>query len=644
MEKNSTKENRQIQDIGLVLKDFLKVIKVVSLYPAENPLPQSMRQSFAEKLVSIVEENGDIQISVQRDHLTLDDETVFTDRSKEESLAGLFFRTGISSFTFKSGLNIDEIYRLLDVIKTYSNCVDCSEDLVNLIWGADMAGFSFTTIEDVSLADYDGDYNVEDICSSDSTGGLPVAGDAVVGYATLVDRSGSEHEDDRPLPEISAVSAGSDANFMTVENTDFEEVDPENIGQTVLDGEGIDGVKYRTTEAADAMGYADLSSSSAAAIPDTNMMFAEPPGLSDEDAEKMRQIVDEDAEFDMYESTAELLKELLHQEPEMNAFHETVSICEKVLGEFIKAGKLINAGQLLEYLHSMEDQIREDRPLWADRLKESIVTIGSRGRLKVLCETLNRSPEIERAELHRFLSLFGWEALEGLTDLLGDLEIRKHRETMCDYLAECGTKYPQIISKGLFDKRWFVVRNTVIVMCRIGDEAAFNGLKKIISHPEQRVRLALVESLQDCAHSEAIDLLKLLTRDRDPEVRLHAICSIVAQRGTAAYEAIVEILNDESFADMDSIDQQMLLNAFSELGGSDAIDYLTGLITVFNPLGGYNGAFFRMAAFEALSRNRSDDCETVLRKLSSSMRPDIKRQAIQALKDRRQLIYGAHND
>ena len=181
-------------------------------------------------------------------------------------------------------------------------------------------------------------------------------------------------------------------------------------------------------------------------------------------------------------------------------------------------------------------------------------------------------------------------------------------------------------------------------MCRIGDTAAINSLRKVISHPEQRVRFALVESLQDCAHSEAIDLLKLLARDRDPEIRKEAICSIVARRGATAYEAIVEILNDDSFADLTGSDQQRLLNAFSELGGDEAIEYLTGLITSFNPLGRSNGAFFRMAAFKALSRNRSKGCETVLHKLSSSLRPDIKRQAMQALKDRRQLIYGADND
>ena len=46
----------KFQDISLILKDLLKVIKVVSMYPEDNSLPQSMKRSFSEKLESIVEE------------------------------------------------------------------------------------------------------------------------------------------------------------------------------------------------------------------------------------------------------------------------------------------------------------------------------------------------------------------------------------------------------------------------------------------------------------------------------------------------------------------------------------------------------------------------------------------------------------
>ena len=39
-----TKYHKRIKDVTLILRDLLKVIKVVSMYPEDNPLPQSLRR------------------------------------------------------------------------------------------------------------------------------------------------------------------------------------------------------------------------------------------------------------------------------------------------------------------------------------------------------------------------------------------------------------------------------------------------------------------------------------------------------------------------------------------------------------------------------------------------------------------------
>ena len=59
--KNNVTGSRseRLTEIAFILKDLLKVIKVVSMYPEDNPLPHSMRRSFAEKLVDLVELYGD---------------------------------------------------------------------------------------------------------------------------------------------------------------------------------------------------------------------------------------------------------------------------------------------------------------------------------------------------------------------------------------------------------------------------------------------------------------------------------------------------------------------------------------------------------------------------------------------------------
>jgi len=637
MTLTNDRQKQLIEDVSLILKDLLKVIKVVSMYPEGNPLPQSMRRTFAEKLEDIVRNHGDITITVCRDHLALGSETVYTDRFKEESLAGLFFETGFTNFTFKEGLDVEEIYKLLDALKLYVNSPGKSQDLVNLIWETGISRFAFTTIEDVALAEYDGDFIVQEHIGQSEPGNIgrsQMAAESIENYSAIFDFNSARSE---AYLEESESSGGL---HIPADQHDIYGIEPGQTRQTVLDTGGIDATACRTTEAAEAMGLADLQCPATPVIADTNLILNDELKLSDEEGEQVRHIVREDAEFDLYESTAELVKELLHQEGEMNGFSEAVTVCEKVMNEFIQAGKLAYAGQLLAYLASLEGKIRESKPLWAERLKDARVTTGSRDRLKVLSGALNQHTDIGFSDLSRYLDQFGWEALAGLTDMLGELEQQKHREALCAFLVERGKENTDLVSKGLFDKRWYVVRNSVVVICGVGGTKALAYLKKVVNHDDRRVRLALVQSLSNCPDDDAVNLLRQAVRDRDPEIRKEAVNSIVARRGQIAFDTITEIINDDSFGDLDPDDQQAVLNAFSVLGGDQAVEYLTSLVARTNVFGSKNLAFYRNAAFQALSLNRSERSEKALLKLASSWRSDIRKQAAEAMNRRRELIYG----
>jgi HEAT repeat protein len=253
---------------------------------------------------------------------------------------------------------------------------------------------------------------------------------------------------------------------------------------------------------------------------------------------------------------------------------------------------------------------------------------------------LNRNEELGQFELRRYLSFFGWESLSGLSDLLGDLQHQNHREALCDFLAERGRQHSHLVAKGLSDKRWYVVRNSVIIMCRIGDHHALTNLKRVVAHPDARVRRCLVDSLKDCRNVEALDLLTMAVRDTDPAIRKEAVNSIVAWRGEAAFSAITGIINDPSFAALEPGDKEAVLVAYSKLGGDMAVEYLIGLIKKPNVFRDSNLAILRTAAFEALTHNQSERCERALLKLTSSWRADVKQQAVEAIRRRRELMYG----
>jgi len=691
MSHNQNMPGRQIEDIKLILKDLLKVIKVVSLYPENNPLPQMLRRTFSERLVDIVECYGSFEIRVSDNALTLRDETVFTDRGKEESLAGIFFQNGITRFSFLDGLDVPDVYKLLDVVKAYQNSTDRARDLAHLLWEAEVGRFSFETVEDIALAEYDGDFKIQEVFLPDSgdTNRKILTGDRREAYDDLFlskdnqARSGkgqigvdedygtgtydsSTDDDDSDVSygtsETSEDSDGayiSGAGRVDVPDAGGEPEAPiggayarapipddeaRPIDGSVLDtGDRVTDHDLKVFEAARAMGLSDLTGK-AKRLPDTTLILNDEFKLSSEEEEEIGRLSTLDAEFDPFESASELVKEMMHQEDEFNDFSETVTIGEKVLNELIQAGKLIYATEVLRYYQRLETQLQQGRPFWAERLKESRITAGSRDRLRVLTESLNEHPELGSHELRNYLDLLGWEALLGITQMLGSLQHDLHRDTINDYLALRGRDNMQIVSSGVFDKRPEVVASSISILSRIGDDTALNRLKSLVTHKELRVRQVLVTALQDCPNDAALDLLKQLARDEDASIRNQAVKSIVARRGKAAFEAISDVIGDEHFGRLDFEDRRTILNAYSTLGSDMAVEYLVGLATRYNLFRDSTLTFYRQAAFEALACNRGQKCEKALVKLSSSWRRDLRSQARQALKKRRELIYGGSDD
>ncbi|MEA3296817.1 MAG: HEAT repeat domain-containing protein [candidate division Zixibacteria bacterium] len=602
MKTSSVKADDRFSEIGFILKDLLKVIKVVSIYPEDNPLPQSLKQSFSEKLVSLIDTYGDIPVSVEKDNLILEGQVMYHDRSKEEALAGLFFDAGIAEFAFKSGLDVNNVYKLLDIIREYKNSIDKSKDLADLIWEAGVAGFTFRTVEDVALTDYDSNFNIQEFLQEEKTGKEQ---HSQLGFDTAEKYKGLFNEQSEGYREVSKIS--------------------------LEDSKSINASK--------AMGM-DIASDEHIPKLDTAFVLDDQLNLTQEEDATIREQLVEDADFDFCESTLDLLKEMLLQESEMNSFYETVTIYEKVLTEFIRIGRLPEAGQLLRHLKKFEQQIRPDKELWAERLRDARITAGSRDRLNILFELLNACPDLGVGELRRYLDNFGWEALGGITDLLGELEHQMHREALTNYLIVRGADNIDIVSKGIFDKRWYVVRNTVTVLAGIGNTRALDYLKRVVTHEDRRVRLELVSSLVNCPNDEALNLLRECATAPDPEIRKEAINAIIARRSEAALNTITDLMNDDGFLELDEEDQRILLIAFSTLGGDMAVSYFSDLILKFNPFRESNAVFYRTTAFEALTVNRSEKCEKLLVKLASNWRPNIKKQAAAALQKRREVMYG----
>lgn len=639
-------------DIALILKDWLKVIKVVSMYPANNSLPQSLRRSFAEKLVSIIDEMGDVAIAVSKDSLIYNEEVVYQDSSKEDALASMFFQTGITGFTFKAGLDVEEIDILLDIFKEYQNSTQKNKDLVSMIWEAGLQFFHFNTVEDIALREYSGNIDFDSLQDSSESG---PESRAIFGRISEENYNSIFEVSDDEVRESSVVDLDEDSKITGSSSPGGSSISANSTQRAMRSREvayQIFGVEDKSaesslhlTEAMDAMGYAPKSGASVASksmenTPNTAMVLNNEIELSESENETIEKLLDEDSQFDMYESTSELLKEMLYQETEFVGFSETVTICEKIMTEFISAGRIMEAGLLLRFLDELKEKVGESQTLWAERLRETLIVFGSKEKLSVLADALNDTKEIGAGVIKQYLDNFGWEAINGLSSLLDKLKYETHKSAFCDFLALKGKHNLNVIANGLSDKNPDMVISSIVVLSKIGDDESVRLLSKMVDHPNENVRKKLISSLVDVSNEKTIALLVKLARDKEETIRRGAVRCMSSKKGHTALEAIAEIINDDSFDNIDNQDQQQLLNAFSILGGDQAVTYLEKLIVNYNMLNNDQIAFYRKAAFESLSLNRGEKAEKILLKLTGSFRPDIKKQARAAIFKRRSLIYG----
>ena len=652
MSNTENKLQEKSREVSFILRDLLKVIKVVSTYPEDNPLPQSLRQSFSEKLVSVVGQYGNLSFSIERDHIQFGGEVVYEGTANEDNLAVILFEAGITQLDFLDGIDVGEVYKLLAAVKTYQNTPGKALDLPTLLWEASLSRVTLQTIEDAALGEYDENFQIQEYLER---GRKRRASQSVFGtdspetYAAIF----NEGEGDN-LADSGRVFSGT---VNLDDSGELEVGERMGIGVPVPSGSAspgpppsdaatgpIEDLPDHLKDAVQMFGGSGSSEPAAESpqspIADTTIILNSEFTASEQETEHLRALLTRDADFDIYESTLEILKEMLLQEHDMNAFYETVTICEKVLGEFVNQARLTEGSHLLGYMGELSQRLQKDKGLWSERLKDAVTIAGSRDRLAILATALNNHPEIGVSQIKKYLDCFGWESLSSITDLLGTFEHKLHREALKDYLTARGTDNLDIVAKGIFDKRPHVAKNAVSVLGKISDIKSLGYLEKVITHSDLEVRQEVVAALAVSPFARALDLLKQMVDDSDAAIRGAAVEAIVERKGADAFNTIAEVIGEDGFVLLDAKEQEALLVAYSILGGDEAVSYLEELIRRKNLFGDSGLKRYRKMAFVALSNNRGEKAERVLLKLSKSWRSDISRQAGEAIQKRREIMFG----
>jgi hypothetical protein len=613
MEDNNLQEQEReqenlLKDISRILTDLVKTIKVVSVYPEDNPLPAKLRESFIERLTDIIERTDGLFFKISKGEIQNNNETVYIDHPPDDMLAAIFHNSGITQVSFSPEFGFEEAKTFFRAMKSFINKEEGAEDLVAILWQAEIPGFYYKTLEDITLGEYDGDIVSRETSMEDSSEVNPGSDSGNLQY--------------------SAIFPNDDENNKNGMVAREEENAPER------DKSVTSGSEFAESQ----MGLKASPDQKRISLPDTALILNDVFMMKASELEQTASVIAADDELDIYRCTADLLKEILLQENEYSAFSETVTIAEKIQAEFIKLGDLNSAGVILSHLGEV-DQLLPDKSIqWKERIRNALIMAGGWEKFSSLVLTINDDSSISSKEIINYLGHFGWEAISAIIDLLGELEHRNHRMAFVEHLINTGKDHVDIISKGIFDRRWFVVRNTALILGEIGNDKAIAYLEKAIKHKDPRVRQEVIRGLTKPQKATNIDLLMTLLWDADivgKQVVLKAILSCPHKK---SLNGIVKIINDDRFITLSQSEQEQLIMAFSNTGGEHAVDYLNSLISKLKFANSETKIFYQKLAFKALSCNSSKKAEEILREYNHSRKPLLRKMSEDALKTRSAII------
>lgn len=246
---------------------------------------------------------------------------------------------------------------------------------------------------------------------------------------------------------------------------------------------------------------------------------------------------------------------------------------EGLFRDCVSRGRLEAAVTLAEDLKGVADE-RTLPPAAQAQVDASLGRLATPDSVRAILEVLNRRGPQSASLARRLMDALGAAAIRGFLVALAEEPDKSRRRRILDLLVTFGPLIARPATELLADTRWYVVRNMLVLLSRIGDRSALAEVRACARHPDLRVRLEAIKYL--LAHDPAVprDLLARAIHDPDPKMAEAAVTMAGNYGIKEAVDPLLEIVADwDVFGRRRSI-RVKALKALGELADPDALPRL----------------------------------------------------------------------
>jgi len=298
--------------------------------------------------------------------------------------------------------------------------------------------------------------------------------------------------------------------------------------------------------------------------------------ITEDDLKNLARELEKDSSGKIEKLTS-ILFEIINQSEEKVEIEEIFTFLKDSVKFSMKRGRIQD---VLEVMKNAKEVIGKE--FITDETKKYmrmlIVFIGTDQVIKHLAGILDSSTEIDEKVFKSFIAELDKNAITSFVKLLGELKTIHARKSAIEALVFLGKKDIQALSKGLDDKRWFVVRNIIYILRKIGDKRAIEYLLRTAKHNDIRVRKEVIRALGELGGREVILTLKERLDDDDVDIRITSAKAFGKIGSEAAKRILIDKISDKAFREKVFEEKKEFFEVLSKWKDSDVYDFLVKVL------------------------------------------------------------------
>ena len=293
--------------------------------------------------------------------------------------------------------------------------------------------------------------------------------------------------------------------------------------------------------------------------------------LTEEEVSSVRRELRWEEGIDIVNELEGMLFDIIRIERDLKLFSEVLGVIDNILEQLMFRGDFAHARKILEFFWEMLDPSKGLESVYLEELKKALARAGDPERIVKLEPVLNGLSSEKLDDFLPFMVLFQKEVIPAAIELLAVVQTMKVRRVLCDTLEELGRDHLESLIEKVDDDRWYLVRNLIYIIGKIGGERAIETLPRFIHHPELKVRKEVLHVLDAMTHPRAPELLIGFISDPDLSNRVYAMKSLAKKQVKEGLRPLLELIDSKGFEEKALYEKKEIFNAVAKLGGDSVL-------------------------------------------------------------------------